>query len=118
MAVQEIKGQEYVIEYNDSSHVISFRGTIRLQTTDDYAPITNLLQEAHHAAGTGKITLDFRQLEFLNSSGINAICKFVIASRKADKVSIVVIGNQEIYWQQKSLSNLSKLWPKVRVDVI
>ena len=118
MAVQEIKGDEYVIEHNDSSHVVSFKGTIRLQTTDDYAPINGLLQKAHNAAGKGKLTLDFRQLQFLNSSGINAISKFVIAARKEDKVSMVVLGNQDIYWQQKSLSNLSKLWPKVQVDIV
>ncbi|KAF0106720.1 MAG: hypothetical protein FD146_2312 [Anaerolineaceae bacterium] len=118
MAVQEIKGDEYVIEHNDSSHVVGFKGTIRLQTTDDYAPITDLLQKAHGAAGKGKLTLDFRQLQFLNSSGINAISKFVIAARKEDKVSMVVLGSQDIYWQQKSLSNLSKLWSKVQVDIV
>ena len=118
MAVKEIKGQEYQIEYNDASHVVSFGGTIRLQTTEDYVPISEMLQTAHNEAGTGKLTLDFRKLEFLNSSGINAISKFVIASRKANKVSMLVIGSQEIYWQSKSLSNLSKLWPKVQVNVI
>jgi hypothetical protein len=118
MAVKEIKGDEYVIEHNDSSHVVSFKGTIRLQTTDDYAPINDLLLKAHTEAGKGKLTLDFRQLQFLNSSGINAISKFVITARKAEMVNLVVLGSQDIYWQQKSLSNLSKLWPKVQVDVV
>ncbi len=118
MSGNEIKGDEYVIGHNDSTHVVSFSGTIRLQTTEDYAPIASLLQQAHDAAGKGRLTLDFRQLQFLNSSGINAISKFVITARKEDKISLVVMGSQEIYWQQKSLANLSKLWPKVQVDVV
>ena len=118
MAVKEIKGDEYVIEHNDSSHVVCFKGTIRLQTTDDYIPIAELLQAAHDATGNGKLTLDFRQLQFLNSSGINAVSKFVISARKQEKISLLVLGSQDIYWQQKSLANLSKLWPKVQVDVV
>ena len=118
MAVTEIKGDEYTIEHNDSSHVVSFKGTIRLQTMEDYTPVVDLLQNAHNMAGTGKLTLDFRQLQFLNSSRINAVSKFVIAARKQEKINLVVLGSQDIYWQQKSLSNLSRLWPKVQVDVI
>lgn len=118
MAVTEITGAEYAIEHNDASHVISFKGTIRLQTTEDYTPIVDLLQTAHDTVGTDKLTLDFRQLQFLNSSGINVVSKFVIAARKQDKIALVVLGSQDIYWQQKSLSNLSRLWPKVQVDVI
>jgi len=117
MAVKEIKGDGYAIEHNDAEHIVSFRGIIRLQNTDDYAPVTDLLNEAHAVAGNGKLTLDFRQLQFLNSSGINAVSKFVIAARKEDKIRMVVLGNQEIYWQQKSLANLSKLWPKVQVEI-
>jgi hypothetical protein len=118
MAVKEIKGDEYTIEYDDTSLTICFQGTIRLQTTEDYMPIADLLQSAHDATGNGKLTLDFRQLQFLNSSGINAVSKFVIAARKQEKIALVVLGSQEIYWQQKSLANLSKLWPKVQVTVM
>ncbi|MBM3151132.1 MAG: hypothetical protein FJZ96_02830 [Chloroflexi bacterium] len=118
MAVKEIKGDDYVVDHNDTTHTVGFRGTIRLQTTEEYAPIGELLMEAHTSAGSGKLTLDFRQLQFLNSSGINAVSKFVIAARKEDKVAMVVVGNKEIYWQLKSLVNLSKLWPKVQVDIV
>lgn len=118
MAVKQIKGDEYVVEYNNEEHAISFIGTIRLQTVDDYAPIANLLMEAHAGADQGKLTLDFRQLQFLNSSGINAVSKFVITARKDEKVDLVVLGSEEIYWQQKSLSNLSKLWSKVKVEIV
>ena len=41
----------------------------------------------------------------------------VIAARKAAKVNMVVKGSQEIYWQKKSLTNLQRLWPKVKIDI-
>lgn len=117
MAAKEIKGDEYNIEHKEAEKTVIFKGTIRLQTTDDYAPITELLMKAQEAVGKGQLTLDFRQLQFLNSSGINAISKFVIAARNEDKIDLIVLGSQEIYWQQKSLANLSKLWPKVQVII-
>ena len=53
-------------------------------------------------------------LDVANSAAVIEL----IAARKQEKISLVVLGSQEIYWQQKSLSNLSRLWPKVQVDVI
>ncbi|MBN1875084.1 MAG: hypothetical protein JXA33_12700 [Anaerolineae bacterium] len=118
MTVQEINGEGYTVEYNDGTHAVQLMGTIRLQTTDEYAPLTQLLQKAHDDTGAADtLRLDFRQLQFLNSSGINMISKFVIAARKQNKINLVILGNQEIYWQKKSLSNLQKLWPKIQIDI-
>jgi hypothetical protein len=117
MAIEQITSDEYTVEYDSETHTVALRGTIRLQSTEDYAPVTELLQQAHAAAAGSRLTVDFRQLQFLNSSGISMISKFVINARKQDSVSMLVLGNQEIYWQQKSLINLQKLWPKVQIEI-
>jgi hypothetical protein len=117
MATDQLQGDGYEVAHSPDAHSVSFRGTIRLQTTDDYLPIVELLQRAHDAAAGGPLSLDFRQLQFLNSSGISTVSKFVIAARKQDRVSLTVLGSSEIYWQQKSLGNLQKLWPKVRIEI-
>ena len=117
MADREIKGEDYHIVYNDQTHTVSFMGIIRLQTTEEYAPLNAMLLSAYTAAGNGSLTIDFRELQFFNSSGINVINQFIIAIRKAGKGSVLVQGDQENYWQQRSLSNLTKLWPKVQVEV-
>ena len=57
------------------------------------------------------------QLRFLNSSGINTISRFVITARKEDRAHLRIVGSQEVYWQQKSLSNLQKLWPDVQIEI-
>ena len=118
MTIEIVTGDEYSLEYNDANQSVSFVGTVRLQSTAEYEPIATLLQKAHDETEPGGThQLDFRQLRFLNSSGINNISRFVISSRKQDKVILSVIGNQDIYWQMKSLTNLQKLWPKVQIDI-
>ena len=118
MTIETVQGEEYSVEYNDGNHSVIFAGTIRLQTTAEYEPIMDLLNKAHdETEDDGTLQLDFRQLRFLNSSGINSISRFVISARKQDRVNLLVIGNQDIYWQMKSLTNLQKLWPKVQIDI-
>jgi hypothetical protein len=113
-----VKGDEYSVTYDQIANTLAFQGTIRLQTADDYAPITQALQRAHDDAAGRALKLDFRQLQFLNSSGISTISKFVINARKQDKIALTVLGNRDIYWQQKSLGNLQKLWPKVQIEIL
>ncbi len=54
------------------------------------------------------MTLDVRALTFLNSSGINVLYKFAIATRKKGDLQLVVHGSKGIPWQGKSLPNLKK----------
>jgi hypothetical protein len=119
MSVDSIKGDAFSIEFHGDTSELLFKGTLRFQNHEDYAPMSGLMQAALEAAiDRGlPLVLDFRQLEFLNSSGINAISKFVIVARKADQSELKVRGSKAIYWQQKSLSNLKKLWPKVIIDI-
>ena len=118
MTIETINGEGYSLEYNDGTQSVSFVGTIRLQSTEEYGAITQMLQKAHEETESGEtLNLDFRQLRFLNSSGINSVSRFVLSARKEDKVLLKVLGNQDIYWQSKSLTNLQKLWPKVQVEI-
>lgn len=112
----ELKGEDYLVAYNESGSKIEFFGTIRLRDSSDYAAISDLLETAHRKSAV-ELVLDFRNLNFLNSAGINTISKFVITARRADTVRLKVIGNSAISWQQKSLKNLQKLWPKVQIEI-
>jgi hypothetical protein len=118
MAIETVQGDEYTVAYDDASQYISLAGTIRLQTSEEYEPMVVLLRKAYAAVEPGgTVCLDFTQLRFLNSSGINTISRFVITARKEDRAHLRIIGSQEIYWQQKSLSNLQKLWPDVQIEI-
>jgi len=112
----ELKGEDYLVTYNESRNAIEFFGTIRLRDSADYSAISELLESAH-AKAPSELVLDFRNLNFLNSAGINTISKFVITARRAENVALKVLGNSAISWQQKSLKNLQKLWAKVQIEI-
>jgi hypothetical protein len=112
-----VKGEGYSVEYDESASTVAFAGTVRLPSGHEYDPILNILQLARSQTSGGTLKLDFCKLQFLNSSGINAISRFVIAARKDDQVKLLVIGSRDVYWHQKSLLNLQRLWSKVEIAI-
>jgi hypothetical protein len=113
----ELKGEDYLVTYNELKNAIEFFGTIRLRDSSDYASIDDMLIGAHRKSSGSMMILDFRNLQFLNSAGINVISKFVITARRAGSVTLKVLGNSAITWQQKSLKNLQKLWSLVQIEI-
>jgi hypothetical protein len=112
----ELKGEDYHVYYNEAGKAIVFSGTLRLRDSAEYQQLSEMLSTVH-AGGTGMLVMDFKNLQFLNSSGINTISKFIINARKADKLQIKILGNKDISWQQKSLRNLQKLWSSVQIEL-
>lgn len=113
----EIKTEDYRICYDPTTATVSFVGSLRLSGPAEYAPITQLLTEVADGEPT-KITLNLQQLEFLNSSGINMLSKFIIEIRKKARVQIAVQGSQRIAWQGKSLKNLQRLMPSLQLELV
>jgi len=103
----EIKGGNYRVWYDQNEVTVYFEGILRLGGPQEYQPIENLLEKVLES-GPNKITLDLRALNFLNSSGINVLYKFAIATRKKGDLQLVVRGSKNVPWQGKSLPNLKK----------
>ena len=114
MDVQEIKGNDYTIQYDPESVIIKFDGELALGGPKDYQPITDFLNRIAEPEPE-KITLDLRKLNFLNSSGISMLSKFVISFRRKENINLIVLGSKEVPWQGKSLSNLKKLLPNLEL---
>ncbi|CBN54612.1 MULTISPECIES: slr1659 superfamily regulator [Kamptonema] len=112
----EIKSKDYCIWYDSATETITCQGSFRLSKMEEYAPIVQLLNDVADAQPK-KITLDLRELEFLNSSGINILSKFVIRVRQQKNIQIAVRGSQEILWQGKSLKNLQRLMPSLELEL-
>jgi hypothetical protein len=115
MDIQEIKGQDYSIQYDLESVTVYFKGELSLGGPADYAPIVQLLDEVANPEPS-TITLNLKKLEFLNSSGISMLSKFVIAVRKKKTIQLLVVGSNDVPWQQKSLKNLEKLLPTLKLE--
>lgn len=110
----EIKTENYSVQYDATTQTITCQGALRLGGMDDYTPIAELLNqviEQHPPI----VTLNLQNLEFLNSSGINVLSKFVIKVRQQDEMQLIIRGSQDIPWQGKSLKNLQRLMPKLEL---
>lgn len=110
-----IKGDIYRIFYDETEKTIFFEGSLRLWDPSEYQKIRQFMLDTLDLNIT-ELSLDFYRLEFLNSSGISTLCKFILDAKKINRHTIIVIGNKEILWQKKSFDNLSRLWDAIRLD--
>ncbi|HEY9667034.1 MAG TPA: hypothetical protein V6C91_09525 [Coleofasciculaceae cyanobacterium] len=116
LGAMEIKSKDYSVYYDSVSEAVICQGSLRLNGVDEYAPIVQLLNDIADQEPP-KITLNLRKLEFLNSSGINVISKFVIKVRQKGNIPMLVLGSKDIPWQSKSLKNLQRLMPKLELEL-
>ncbi len=111
----DIKTKDYSVCYDTTTWTVDWQGSLRLSGSDEYAPIVKLLEKVTDSQPPS-ITLNLRHLEFLNSSGISMLSRFVINVRKKN-ISVVVQGSQKIPWQGKSLKNLQRLMPTLKLEL-
>lgn len=114
---QKLKADDYEIDYDPENHIVICKGSLELSGTDEYRPFADMLNKAVDDY-PAELTLDLRELVFLNSSGINIISKFVIALRQRGQMQLNVLGSRQIPWQGKSLINLQRLLPSVKLDIV
>lgn len=110
-----IDGDIYKIYYEEEEKAIYFEGNLRLWDPTDYQKIRQFMLDTLELQ-LEKLTLDFVKLEFLNSSGISTLCKFVLDAKKINRHTICFVGNREILWQRKSFENFLKLWDAVQLE--
>lgn len=87
-----------------------------LSGTEEYTPILDLLTAAAEQQEE-RLSLDLRELEFLNSSGINTLTKFVIFVRKKQTLHLIVLGYESVPWQVRLLKNLQRLLPQLEMQL-
>lgn len=106
----------YTISYNKDDFTVYFNGSIRLWDPVDYEKIRRFLLDVYELEQP-KLLLDLTQLEFLNSSGISMLCKFIFDVKQANKCPVGMIGSEAILWQKKSLTNLQKIWDQLELEI-
>jgi hypothetical protein len=107
VASMVIKTDEYRVWVE--GHDLYFSGVMHLENKAAPA-ITSLVRELLNSRPPA-ITVRLSDLEFLNSQGRNILAKLVIEARNHPEVRLVVRGNSNISWQERSLPNLKKLHP-------
>ena len=116
MDITLISGEGYEIRYEPVTATIEFHGSLRLLGASRYNAIIELLENilAQHPK---KIIINLRKLAFLNSSGINALSKFIIKVRDQRSSELLVLGAAKFTWQSKSLRNLQRLMPGLQLEI-
>ena len=111
----DITHADYQVQYDDTHAKVSCKGSFRLNG-EEYKPILDLLILAADATPP-LLTLDVRELQFLNSSGINTLSKLILHVRNKKVSQVLVQGSAKFPWQEKSLINLQRLLPALKLEI-
>ena len=114
--MKNISGESFEIRLEEDNSTVFFKGALRLSGTEDYAPILEMLK------GTlinppAPIVVDLRELDFLNSSGLAMLSRFVIEARNQSGINLHVFASGSIPWHARSLQNLQRLMPALMVHL-
>jgi hypothetical protein len=112
-----ISGETFEIQLAEDNSTVIFKGALRLTGMEDYAPILAMLKETLTDVSAA-VVIDMRELDFLNSSGITMFSRFVIEARNRTHIGLQFIASETIPWQARSLKNLQRLMPAIRVELI
>lgn len=110
-----IEGENYNLNYDEAANQIAISGSLRLNGLEEYKPILDALNQGIEAGSS--MQLDLSGLEFLNSSGIAMLSKFIINARSKDGFALTITGSTQVPWQGKSLKNLQRLWPALELTI-
>ncbi len=111
-----IKTDDYTIRYEPESATAFFQGLLRLDGMEAYQPVMDILLNAIEASSS--FTINLRELEFLNSSGISMLSMFVVKARDKGGINLVFQGSEKTLWQTKSLKNLQRLMPSLKLEFV
>jgi hypothetical protein len=112
--LKNIHGESFDIRLEEENSTVLFKGALRLCGTDDYAPILDMLKEML-ASPAMPIVLDLRELDFLNSSGITMLSRFVMEARDRPGIDVQVLASETVPWHARSLRNLQRLMPTLSI---
>lgn len=112
--MRDIIHEDYAVHFDSDTTTVTCTGRFRLRGRAEYAPIVELL-ESVRATKPGVMTLDLRELRFLNSSGINMLSKLMLRARKQKDSQMVILCSKQIPWQRKSLPNLQRFLPSLEL---
>ncbi len=112
--MKNIHGESFDIRLEEENSTVLFKGALRLCGTEDYAPILDMLKETL-ASPAMPIVLDLRELDFLNSSGITMLSRFVMEARNRPGIDLEVLASEAIPWHARSLRNLQRLMPTLSI---
>jgi hypothetical protein len=96
--------------FGDGSIRIRFAGTADLEAKADLEAVVKKLHDEALRLSTTKVTVDFRDLEFMNSSCFKVFVAWLAQVRDLEpsrQYRIHLVSNPNLHWQRRSLAALS-----------
>ncbi|EMY77348.1 hypothetical protein LEP1GSC060_2894 [Leptospira weilii serovar Ranarum str. ICFT] len=112
-----LKEEDYSVETEKNRGRIKISGTLRLLNVEEYDPIISAIETMLDHSGRGKVVIDIKNLDFLNSAGIASLSRFVAVYDKKNIRNIEIKGNKNRYWQIKFLENIKKLRSEIKTSL-
>jgi len=111
----EVLGKKFGVRFDMKTATIRCYGIFDGQGKEEYRAIVGLFKEVVDLAPK-LITLDVREVEFLNSSGISAIGSgLMIPVRTKGESRLAIHCSTEFPWQRRSMEGLARLMPDVEL---
>lgn len=107
-------GDDYCVECLPDRTVIT--GVLRLHSPVAYEGLFAPLQQAIEGVA-GAYTIDLTGVMFMNSSGVTAISRVVLAARSRG-VPLKMVGSEETPWHRKTLQSLARLHPSFEIELV
>jgi anti-anti-sigma factor len=96
-------------KFEGSVMAVRFSGTADSETTGDLERVVEKLHSEAQRLGAKKVTANFRDLEFMNSSSFKVLVTWLADVRELDaahQYRIHIQSNPEHHWQSRSLEAL------------
>lgn len=110
-----IQDEDFMIEVFPDTKTVIIKGTMRLNSPiayeNHFSGLTNLVQSEK------TITIDIRDLEFLNSSGLTSLGRVFMLAKKTG-IKGTLIARNSIPWHSRSITSIAKLWPNLTIEMI
>ena len=110
----EVKGETHHVIYDPAASTVTFRGKLRVRGMQEYEPIVQLLSQVI-AVSPKAIGLDLRELEFLNSQGINVLYWFVTQVHERGVSQMTLNLSEQRSWQKRMVATMQRLAPDIQV---
>jgi len=111
----KIENELFQIVYIPENSSIRFSGALRLNSLEEFNKIKQFMLDVYELDSPG-LVLDFTDLVFLNSAGINIVCQFIFEIKEKNAKKIKITGNGGILWQKKSIENLKRIWDQIEIE--
>jgi anti-anti-sigma factor len=105
---------QYSVELADTGDVAHMRGVMRLASPAAYEAIFAGVRARLDRGAP--LTIDLRDVSFMNSSGIRALATLVLAA-KASSAPLRIVASQSAVWQKKTMPSLRAIHSTLVVDL-